>query len=152
MQLLQPKKIEIEDSSGEKRSYIISKFPAIVGREIISQYPTSGMPKIGEYALNEKLMKKLMRYVAVSVESGDLILESDAMINNHVPDWETLVRIEWLMMEYNCSFFVNGKASSFLEGIITNSKELITSTLTDLLAQSSQTEKQPSKSSKKNTP
>src|SRR5487761_2123203 len=103
--LLAPIEIDIELPDGSVKKFILSQFPASVGREIITQYPTSAAPKIGSYALNEELMFKLMSYVAVPLADGlPLRLNSRALVDNHVPDFETLMRIEWEMMKYNCSF------------------------------------------------
>lgn len=150
--LLEPLEVDIETPDGGSKRFIISKFPAIAGRKIVSQYPVTGMPKLGDYDQNEHIMLELMKFVAVPTDNGEIALSTQAMINNHVPDWETLAKLEIKMMEYNCSFFGNGKASSFLEGSLQSIQQLITQTLTDLLAQSSAQGKQPSGSSKKNTP
>ena len=52
MDMLQPKEFKTTDQSGTERTYILSKFPAVQGREIISKYPLSAMPKLGDYAVN----------------------------------------------------------------------------------------------------
>ena len=144
--MLEPKEITIQTQSGDERVYIISKFPAIAGREIVCKYPASGMPKVGDYAVNEETMLKLMKYVAVQTDNGEIVLKTRELIDNHVPDWETLSKIEIEMMGYNCSFFQNGKISGFLEELKSNIPQLISSILTDSLGQLLQTEKQPSKS------
>ena len=149
--LLSPKEIEIDLSDGGKKTFVISKFPAIEGREIICKYPTSALPKVGNYSLNEETMFKLMKYVEVKTDNGNLRLKTRELINNHIPDWEALGRIEIEMMRYNCSFFRNGKISSFLENITAKAQQLISSTLTASSGQSSQTAKQPTENSKKNT-
>lgn len=140
-------------SKGE-RTYVLSKFPAIAGREIVAGYPLSGMPKIGDYKVNEEIMLKLMAHVGVRVEGRDAPLElsTRALVDNHVPDWETLARIEWAMMELNCSFFGNGRALSFLQGIAQQAREWISETLTHLSEQSSKVAAPPSKNSKRSTP
>jgi hypothetical protein len=144
--MLQPKEIRVETSSGE-RVFILSKFPALAGREIVAKYPLSLMPKLGDYAVNEETMLKLMAFVAVPVEGREpLRLTTRALVDNHLPDWETLVRVEVSMMEYNVSFFGNGKASSFLELITQKLQSLLSQTLTDLSAQSSRKEARPSTS------
>lgn len=148
---IQPKEITIKTQAGDERTYIISKMPAIPAREIISQYPITGMPKIGDYKANETIMLKLMSYVAVQTATGQQELSTQALVNNHVPDWETLGRLEMAMMEYNCSFFRNGVASTFFEAIAQKLPEQITRILTALSAQSSQTEKQPSTNSEQST-
>lgn len=139
--MIEPKEIQVVTQRGETRTYIISKFPAIQGREIITQYPLSAVPKVGDYKANEQVMLKLMAFVAVPSGCGELRLTTQALVDNHVPDWETLAKIEVAMIEYNCSFFGNGKASGFFATIEAKARQLISSTLTDLLQQSSQKEK-----------
>jgi hypothetical protein len=137
--LLQP----IDKIINGKR-FILSKFPAIAGREIVAQYPFSGMPKIGDYKLNEELMLKLMKYVAVAVDGIPPIqLVTRELVDNHVGDWETLAKIEYEMMVYNCSFFSDGRASDFLDGLAQKAEQWISQMLTASLDRSSQTNTQP---------
>jgi len=150
--LLQPKEIEIELPDGGSKTFYLGKYPAIAGREIVSQYPMSGLPKLGDYGKNEVIMKKMMRFVAVETSNGPVNLDADALIDNHAGDWETLARLEKASITYNCSFFQDGKASTFFEGLIQQGQALITKTLTDLLEQSSAQGKQSSGNSKKDTP
>ena len=134
------KSIDLPD--GGSKTFILSKFDAVSGREIVSQYPISGMPKLGDYKVNEAIMLKLMSFVAV--KNGDQVqrLETRELVNNHAGDWETLAKLEMAMMEYNCSFFGNGKASSFFDSLAKKVPALISSMLTDLLDQSSAKEEQ----------
>ncbi len=143
--LLEPVDREIELPNGGTKTFILSKFPAVAGREIITQYPTSAAPKIGSYSLNEELMMKLMSYVALPMGEGvePLRLTTTALINNHVPDFETLMKIEWAMMEYNCSFFTNGKLQGFLEVLTAKAQALILSTLTGFSESLSKKDSQP---------
>lgn len=142
--MIEPKEITIETQRGEKRVYVLSKFPAVQGREIIAKYPLSAMPKLGDYAVNEETMLKLMAFVAVPrTEGGPLPLSTRGLVDNHVPDWETLARIEMAMMEYNVSFFANGKGSTFLEAITAKAQAFLSKTLMDLSAQSSPKGKRP---------
>lgn len=129
--LLEPTEKEIDLPGGGTKTFILSKFPAVAGREIITQYPTSATPKIGSYALNEELMFKLLTYVAVPMPDGtQLRLTTRALVDNHVPDFETLMKLEWEMMKYNCSFFRDGRMSGFLEMLTAKAQQLILSTLT----------------------
>lgn len=144
--MIQPKEIEIDG-----KIFIISKFPAVAGREIMAKYPTSGLPKIGDYKVNEEVMLKLMSYVAVpNGTSQPLKLGSQILINNHIvasegaEAWETLGKIEIEMMRYNCSFFRDGRISTFFEDLAQKLPQWVSKTLTDLSARSSQKEKQPS--------
>ena len=142
--LLQPKEVMIKCADGTEKAFVLSKFPAIAGREIVAKYPLSGMPKLGDYAVNEETMLKLMAYVGVPQANGEpLKLTTRALVDNHVPDWEALAKLEIAMMEYNVSFFGNGRASSFFEGIAQKLPTLITKILTDSLQQLSQKSKQP---------
>ncbi len=137
--MIQPKEITVETATGESRVFVLSKFPAVQGREIVAKYPLSAVPKLGDYAVNEETMLKLMAFVGVPRETGPaLMLSTRALVDNHVPDWETLARLEMAMLEYNCSFFGNGKGSTFFEAIAQKAQAFLSQTLTDLSAQSSQ--------------
>lgn len=145
--MLQPKEVMIKTADGTERPYVLSKFPAIAGREIVAKYPISAVPKLGDYGVNEETMLKLMAFVGVPREDAEpLRLTSRNLVDNHVPDWETLGRLEVAMLEYNCSFFANGKASGFFEAIAQKLPTLISQTLTASLAQYSQAAKRPSES------
>lgn len=136
--MIEPKEITVQTMAGESRTYVLSKFPAIAGREIVAKYPLSSMPKLGDYGVGEETMLKLMRYVGVPMDSGTpLMLTTAALVNNHVPDWETLAKLEVSMLEYNTSFFSLGGVSKALGGLEAKIPQLITKILMDLSAQSS---------------
>lgn len=137
--MIQPKEIEV---NGKK--FIISKFPAIAGREIVAKYIPSIMPKVGDYKVNEETMFKIMKYVSVVLDNhpNPLQLSTPALIDNHVTDWEMLGKLEVAVMEYNCSFFQAGRISTFLEDIAQKIPEWILKTLTGLSALLSKVEKQ----------
>lgn len=139
MNLLEPKDVTIDG-----KHFVLSKFPAVSGREIIAKYPLTGLPKIGDYKLNEETMFKLMAFVAVKINDVRIPLNTPELINNHTGNWETLAKIEVAMMEYNCSFFQNGRVSTFLNDTAQNIPRWIIKTLTSLSQQLSQTEKPPS--------
>lgn len=120
--LLQSKELTVTDQDGKQRTFLISKFDAVTGREIVAKYPTSAImqaiPKLGDYQVSEDTMIKLMHYVAVQPAEGPTLrLSSRALINNHVGDWETLAKIEMAMLEYNCSFFTSGRIFGFFDDI-----------------------------------
>lgn len=148
---LNPKLVAIKGRDGDEREYYLSHFPAIAGREIITQYPISAVPKLGEYKTNEALMLKIMGFVAARVVMPDgteraIPLDSAALVNNHCGDFERLMRLEAAMIEYNVSFFQNGAASNFLTSIEARAGALITKTLTDFLRPSSTKDSPPSTS------
>lgn len=87
------------------KEYIISKLPATVGREILFLYPTSNIPKIGDYGKSQEIMLKLMSYVQVQVEDKLIPLNTESLVNNHVPNAETLLLLEKEMFKYNFDFY-----------------------------------------------
>src|SRR5690606_34997259 len=116
MDLIKPKDIEVEDIDGNIINVRISRLPATIGREILVQYLPSAMPKVGDYKVNEDMMLKLMAHVAVVTKDGDAIsLSNKTLVDNHIPDWQTLAKIEVEMLRYNTDFFDNGKISNFFE-------------------------------------
>lgn len=144
MDLLDPQDFTIKDGAGNERTYILSKFPAIAGREIIAKYPTSALPKLGDYAVSEETMLKLMKYVAINIEGRIMRFESRDFIDQHVPDWETLAKIEMAMMEKNCSFFRDGRVSAFLADAVQTVLASLSEILSKTSAVSSTQEKPPS--------
>lgn len=134
--LIDPQEYECPLPGGGTKTFILSTFPAVQGREIVTGYPTSNVPKLGSYNVSEELMLKLMCFVAVPIEGKEpLQLTTKALVNNHVPDWETLARLEMKMLERNCSFFKDGRALTLFQGIAQAVQQLTTKTLMDLLPQ-----------------
>lgn len=138
--MIEPKEVEVRG-----RKYTISKLPATVGREIMFMYPTSNIPKIGDYKSSQSIMLKLMSYVAVILPDGrELRLTTEDLVNNHVPDAETLLCLEKEMFKYNFNFFQNGNASNFLTELEKRATQKGIGILTTLLERLSQAGKQPS--------
>jgi hypothetical protein len=136
--LIKPKDVEIKDSDGDVKTFIVSKIPAIPMREVMAKYPVSNIPKLGEYNVSEEVMQLLMRYVAVRLDDGqEIALVNKALINNHVVDGEQLLRIEYAMLQYNTSFFGQGDLSTFLSGLIAKHLPSLIQTVTDSLHASS---------------
>ena len=137
--MIEPKVVVIDG-----KEFILSKFPAVAGREIIAKYPLSGLPKLGDYQLNEETMLKLMSYVAVKIGDAPIQLSTRGLVDNHAGSWETLAKIEVSMMEYNCSFFQNGRISTFFDDFAQKLPAWISQMLMGLSEQLLQREKQPS--------
>ncbi|SUW63480.1 Uncharacterised protein [Buttiauxella agrestis] len=148
-ELLNPKAVTVDDRNGVKHSFVIGQFPAIAGREIAAKYPTSiaALAKQWEenqYGENEKIMLKAMSFVdRVLVDGTTIRLTTSALVDNHVPDAEALLRLERALLEHNFSFFEKFNRSISSGGIMQNMIKLITSTLTSSLQRSSQQDKQP---------
>jgi hypothetical protein len=135
--MIQPKEITVKTQDGIEKTYIISKFPAIQGREIIAKYPLSAMPKLGDYEVNEETMLKLMCFVAVPNGTDTLALSTRALVDNHFPDWETLARVEVAMMEYNVSFLKGDILKSIMDKVTGKIPSIMSKILTSLSPQSS---------------
>lgn len=143
--MIEPKEITIVDSKGIEHKYIISRIPyASGGREICSQFIPTSIPKLGNYQLNHELFLKMMKYVAVVTDNGQLPLSTSALIDNHVPDVKTGLLLEKEMLEYNFGFFDLGKISAILETFSKKLGVLTTKILMQLQASLSPQEEQPS--------
>ena len=139
---IKPEEYRLVDPDGKEVVYILSNFDAVAGRHIVSQYPMTCIPQFGDYLENQKLMFKLMGYVGVITGDGRrLRLETEALVNNHVPHFEMLLKIEAAMMEKNCSFFQDGRGASFFENLV----QIITKKALEILTPSSQQSSEPEK-------
>lgn len=139
--MIEPKEISV---NGKK--FIISKLPATVGREVLFLYPTSNIPKVGDYKASQDIMLKLMSYVAVETADGKQVeLKTQALVDNHIPNAETLILLEKEMFAYNFDFFTNGNASNFLKALEKRATQKGIEMLTTLLERLLQAGKQPSK-------
>lgn len=139
--LIKPKEITVIDSDCQQHTFIISRLPATIGREILAKYPLSNAPKIGDYEVSKEAMLKMMAYVAVEKEGQEIYLKTSTLIDNHVPDGEALIRLELEMLKYNTSFFGNGGSQNFLQyllGKLSGSLPSIIKTLMASLPSSSQ--------------
>ena len=147
--LLNPKTVFVDDRNGVKQGFVVGQFPAIAGREIAAKYQTSiaALAKQWEenqYGENEKIMLKARSYVEKILEDGTTVrLTTAALIDNHVPDAECLMRLEKELLEHNFSFFEKFTRSISSGGMLQNMLKLIMSTLTLSLQQSSKQDKQP---------
>lgn len=113
--MIDPKNVEITDMGGTIRKYRIGKIPYLSGgREVASQFVTSASPKIGNYKTNENLSRIMFANTAVILENGrELKLVTDELVNNHVPDFWTGVKLEQQILEHNLGFSVAGKVLEF---------------------------------------
>lgn len=133
-EMIKPKEIKILDMDGGERTFIISRLPYPVGREVAAVYPTANMPKLGDYKASEAVMLKLMRYVAVQPEDADPIrLVNMDLIANHIPDATVGLKLEASMLAYNFDFFGQGGLSGFLKDFLGTRLPSIIKTLIPLL-------------------
>ena len=116
-ELLKTKTVSIADIDGKEREFILSRFSATVGREVFAKYAINAVPKLGEYTSNEEMMYRMMQYVGVKLGDSIQTLSTQALVDNHTGDAETLVKLEWEMLRHNFSFFQNGSLSNYLENL-----------------------------------
>lgn len=128
--LLQPKTVDI---NGYK--FIISKMPCTVAQEVIFKLPTGFVPLISQYSQAEEMAFKMLSYCERVYTDGraNVPLVSKAIIDNHVPDFQTLMKLEQECLQYNYDFFAQGKVLSFLNKGLSLAESKASGILTDLL-------------------
>lgn len=132
--LIKPKEIKIQDMDGNEHTFVISRLPYPVAREVAAVYPVSNMPKVGDYKASEGVMLKLMKHVAIQPEESDMIrLVNIDLISNHIPDATVGLKLEAQMLAYNFDFFGQGGLSAFLKRFSETRLPLIIKTLIPLL-------------------
>ena len=72
----------------------------------------SAIQTSGDYPRNKEIVRLMMKYVGVYIiEPGRVqALITPELMNNHLGSWERGMSVEWAMMEYNCSFFRDGRS------------------------------------------
>lgn len=146
------KQVQIE-FDGKTYTYTISKVPAMAGLEIFTQFLPSSLPKLGDFLLYKSLIVKLLSYSGVTHENGAFLrLTSEALIDSHVLEWEMVYLLAYQMAEYNCSFFRNGRASTFFQGFAQTMIQWATKMSTELLEQLLQKIRPPSMNSEQSIP
>lgn len=134
MNFIRPKEITITDSEMVDRVYTLSILPYPVGRKVAAMYPTSNMPKVGNYPQSEEVMRDMFKFIQVNLEDGRLQpLSTLELIANHVPDTTTGLKLEAAMLAYNFDFFGQGGLSAFLKQFLEVRLPSIIKTLTPLL-------------------
>lgn len=149
--LIKPKEVAIKDVDGNEKLFVISRLPATVGREILAKYPLSNAPKIGDYEVSKEAMFKMMAYVCVVIDREEIQLKTQTLIDNHIPDGESLIRLELEMLKYNTSFFGGDGSPGFLHFLlskVSGSLPSIIKTLMGSLQSSSVNTLPPSRNSK----
>ena len=118
--LLKPLEIEVKDIDGNLHKYTISRFPTVAGFKILEKTGGS-IPKGGA----TDVMLDIMKYVAVEIDGQLQTLQTQALIDNHIPDAECLIRVLIEVMRHNTSFFGNAGSSSLLDFLLQKIKALI---------------------------
>ena len=101
------KQVDVKCGDGQTvKTFFVHKFSPLDGRAIVAGYPLAILAKEHTYQNNAVAMRNLLRYVSVgsSDDSDGVHLVNDELINEHVPDWWTLVQLEYECLRFNCSF------------------------------------------------
>lgn len=132
---LKPKEVEIEDKvANEKNMYVISKIPAFEAVSIFDQELPAlvvNMLKINNLSRDriKELTLNIMKYVAIKKDDRLIPLTTEALIDNHCPSFETVNELLKQMINYNTSFFKDGKGLNFLQKLEALATEKITKIL-----------------------
>lgn len=128
--LLEPKTVEINGCK-----FIISKMPCTTAQEVIFNMPAGLIPVISNFAKSEEQAFKMLKYTERVYSDGrpNVPLISKEIINNHVPDFDTLIKLEYECLQYNFDFFKDGRALNFLNAGLSHVQSSISEILTDLL-------------------
>lgn len=103
--MIEPKEIEV---GGKK--FMMSKLPATAGREILMSYAGDGKGMTGA---SDKTVLPLLSFCSVKIGEVWVRLSTAELIDSHLSGAESLVELEMKMLEYNFSFFGQGKTSPF---------------------------------------
>lgn len=132
-ELIKPKEVTITDQTGHDHHYRIGQIPYLAGgREVCSQYITTAMPKVGDYETNESLARKLFSHVEVIAGDHPQRLTTDALVNNHIPDFVTGLQLEKEAIEHNLGFSIIGRLHESRQAWAAKLPELISTILTTL--------------------
>jgi hypothetical protein len=114
---IKPLEIQVTDADKVEHSFTISRMPATTAREVVAHY-TSGLATAKNYEASEKAMLQMMQFVGKEIEGNIVPLKSKALIDNHIPDGEALIRLEIEMMRYNTSFFGNAGSQNLKDFLL----------------------------------
>ncbi len=127
--LLNPKDVEI---NGFK--FIISQMPCTVAQEVAFKLPPGLIPIMGNFTQAEEMYVKMLSFCERVYDDGRHIkLINKDIIDNHVPDFQTLLLLEREVIEYNYGFFDTEKLLTLLNGLLSRAESSVSKILMDLL-------------------
>lgn len=128
--LLEPKTVEINGCK-----FIISKMPCTVAQEVIFKLPTGLIPLLSNFTQTEEVAFKMLSYCerVYGDDRPNVKLISKEIIDNNVPDFDTLIKLEQECLQYNYDFFNDGRVLDFLNKGLSLAESKASGMLTDLL-------------------
>ena len=135
--LLSPKEVTINGCR-----FLISRMPCMTAQEVIVRIPAGILPLINQYTISEEMVVKMLSCCQrMYDDKPNVPLISKEIINNHVPDFDTLLQLENECLKYNYDFFNQGKVLTFLAQGLSRVESSLSGILTDLLDKLLQAEK-----------
>ena len=135
--LLAPKEVTINGCR-----FLISRMPCMTAQEVIVRIPAGILPLINQYTISEEMVVKMLSCCQrMYDDKPNVPLISKEIINNHVPDFDTLLQLENECLKYNYDFFNQGKVLTFLAKALSHAESRLSGILTDLLDKLLQAEK-----------
>lgn len=122
MNLIQEKEVSIETQSGEPAVFFIGKFPADPGLELAVEVGCIAAELAANRAdpakICQTINKSLSYSEAVTKDGNRVRLTTQALRDNHIPDWEAKLALFVEIAKYNISFFQTGRPSSYLNSMM----------------------------------
>lgn len=127
--MIKPQTVTVTDVDGSPHEYVISRLPATAGLLMITMLPSmtlAGSGTANRETITADLRDLLMRHTGKEVVEGNVVmLTTPALIDNHVPDGEALLRLCVEVIRYNSSFFGQGTVSGFLDFAVRKAEDLL---------------------------
>lgn len=124
--------------------FLISKMPCLMSQEVLIRIGQGLLPMINQYQITEDMaVKMLSRCQRIYGDKPNVPLISKEIIENHIPDFQTLMLLEKELLELNYGFFDFGSLLNFLSEGLSLAESKLSKMLTDLLDRLYQAEKQP---------
>ena len=113
--MIDPKDITVVDMAGTRKTFRLGRIPYLDGgREVCNQFLYTAAPKMGDYAENERLAQIMFRHIAIILDDGtEQLLNTKALVNNHVSDFKAGLEIEEAMISHNMGFSIAGKVREY---------------------------------------
>lgn len=157
MDLIKPKEITLTSQVGGEsigKTFNLGRYPSTEGMYLfglaIEVLGSAAKPGSSDIVPAKKLQEfaiEICKYVEAEMPSGEFIrLDKKFLIDSHVPDYEMLFRLVREIHDYNSFFFNSGRLLKTSLSLMDQAKLLVTKTLTQFSASSSQKRQPRSKS------
>ena len=136
MALLNPTEATIPTLRGEPKTFVIGTWPAVAGLAIQAKAAGSLIELLKDSDKAVAVAADISKHIGVYVGDGDqrrlLLLDSQVMIDNHVPDSDCYRLLIAEAVRYNVGPFSRGVMSGLAEQVISASRPWLTKMSTQL--------------------